>query len=634
MVLCARGPLMPDHNDDPYSAGSVEPASERLLDAARLLLGATPPLDEDAIEDIAGNLEWHTFERGDVVCHQGDPSDGVYVVASGRARALYSSGPGAAPRVLSDIVRGEAIGEMGVLTGAPRSATVICTRDSALVRLPADTFERLVPRYPALLRSLARTVVARGQPQRVRAESGASIAIVPAGSDTGTGPARFAAALSAALEKHGTTLHLSSHRRPDLGRADNADVGLHELATWLNRQELLHRFLVLEADPHPSPWSERCIQQADCVLLVADADGPPGKGPMEHMLTRVNESLVSPRVELVLLHRRADRPPVGTARWLDARTDGLARHHHVHIETPGTVARIARLLAGKAVAVALGGGGARGFAHVGVLHALREAEVPIDVIVGTSMGAVIGAECALGWDAAEMLARNYAGFVRGHPLTDYTLPIVSLLSGRGLATLLRDLFGEVQLEDLWTPFVPVSSSISTGRPIAHRRGLLRKYIRASGSVPGLLPPVVDGSDLLVDGGVLTNLPAATARELVAPGPVIAVDVNLTSGLIGAPASYRAAAGEDAVLHGWTVLWRGANPFGEAVQVPKIQDVLERMTMLNGIREATDLAEWVDLYLHPSTDGVKFLDARTMGELATRGYAHARAPIAEWMASKL
>jgi len=570
-------------------------------------------------------MEWRSYVRGDAVCVQGAPSDALYVLVSGRAVAVYRDTATGAVQVVGEIGQNELIGEMGLLTGEPRSISVICARDSELLRLDRQHFEQFVATHPRVLLAISQTVIERLRQRTVenrRPSSGrvTTVALIPAGGDDGRLLPPLAMSLAAALGRHGTTRHVSHAHLPPEIRDDTHDS---HLVAWLNDLELSNRFLVLEADPVPSPWTERCLRHADRLLLVARPDSPSEPGPLEHQAAELSTGVTAVQKDLVLVQRSSDRLPAGTGRWLDVRLGRVQRHHHVHLGTPATIDRLARFIAGRAVGLALGGGGARGFAHVGAIRALREAGVPLDVIVGTSMGALIGAECALGWPEAEIHRRNRASFIDQHPLWDYTLPVVAAHSGRGVARALRGLFDDVQIEDLWSTYVVVCSNLTRGTVTTHARGPVRKYVRASISVPGLLPPVTDGGELLVDGGVLNNLPADIARDLVGTGAVIAVDVNPRAGL-------RASEDYGEVLDGWELVWRRLSPTARPLAMPGIHDLLERMTMLGSIQQAAQSVQTAaDLYLHPPTDMVRFLDFSAMEVHAQRGYDFARPLVRAW-----
>ncbi len=188
------------------------------------------------------------------------------------------------------------------------------------------------------------------------------------------------------------------------------------------------------------------------------------------------------------------------------------------------LARLARLATGKARGLVLGGGGARGLAHLGVLEALAEADLPIDFLGGTSMGAVVAASVAMDLAPATIRQQMAATFVGQNPLNDYTLPFHALTRGLKVDTALRHQFGEARIEDLWLPYICISSNLTTGEAAVHRSGDLATALRASIAIPGLLPPVVSEDGILVDGGMMNNLPADVLAAMQR-GPVLAVDVG-------------------------------------------------------------------------------------------------------------
>ena len=198
--------------------------------------------------------------------------------------------------------------------------------------------------------------------------------------------------------------------------------------------------------------------------------------------------------------------------------------------TEEDAARLARVITGRSIGLVLSGGGARAYAHLGVIRALREAGLPFDVIGGCSMGAVVAACVAMGWDDDEVELRIRKAFVESNPLGDYVLPVVSLVRGRRVEDRLQEHFGDTLIEDLGVPFFAVSSDLVSGKLRVHRGGLLRKALRASISLPGILPPVLDeDGSLLVDGAVIRNFPVDVLKQ-VHRGPIIGVDVAERDGI--------------------------------------------------------------------------------------------------------
>ena len=583
--------------------------------------------DEALLRDIMAEMEWVSLARGDVLLRQGDAEDSMYILLNGRLLVVVER-EGESEQVLNEIAPGETVGEMAILTGERRLATVYALRDSELVKFTKEDFGRLTDKHPEVIFQITRTIIMRLRQQTLKQRSATqnliTFCVIPASLDA---PLRdFAVKLADALGAFGSTLHLNSERldcslEPGAAQTPSQAAGSRKVVAWLSEQETRHRFVVYEADPGPSAWTSRCLRQADRILIVASAEADPALSPIEEELLLTESGRATARKELVLLQPDRQRMPTGTARWLAARE--ITRHHHVHLHTPADFARLARFLTGRAVGVALGGGGARGFAHIGVLRALTELGVPIDCIGGTSMGAVIGAQHALGWDYPTMVEKNRQGWIEFQPMRDYTLPIVALLTGRKAVAALKMMCGETRIEDLWTNFFCVTSNLTSGEVMAHREGLLRKYLRASTSVPGIAPPVPDQGSLLVDGAALNNLPADIVRQLCEGGRVIAVNVTPRVDLATSP-NY----GDS--LSAWEFLWSRINPFGEPVRVPTIQSILGRTMGIRRMQEMNELTRSVDLYLHPPVDRFGAFDLKSFDRLVEIGYSFARPKIEAWL----
>ena len=582
-------------------------------------------LDAEVLEELVPEVEWVSLRSGETLFRQGDAADATFFVISGRLRVVAEEASG--PRVLNEVGPGESVGEMALLTDEDRSATVYAVRDAQLARLDEATFRRFIESHPAALKRITEFVVRRlrfqsgaGIPERPRL---ATIAVVPA--RPGTSAAAFAEGLTAALAQHGSASHLNRSRvddalgRPGVAELPEEDPDAMRLVQWLNERETSYRYVVYEADASWSGWSERAIRQADHVLVVADAGGDPALGENELRMRERGRTARAPERSLVLLWKPGSSGPSDTARWLEQRD--FARHYHVRGAEPGDLARLARVLTGNAVGLVLGGGGARGFAHIGVLRALAELAVPVDLVGGTSIGAVVAAQAAMGLGPAEIREVARTQFAS---LFDPTLPVVSLLAGRRIGAKLTDAFGRVEIEDLAIPFFCVSTNLTQATEVVHHRGLLAKAVRASISLPGILPPVASGGDLLVDGGLTNNLPIDVMSDAVAGGWVVAVDVSQE---VDMPAG-------DEIAHelsGWRILWQRLNPFTRAAPPPYILNLLTRSSLIASIiaereKRARTAAS---LYLKIPAGEVKLLAFDAIEEIADRGYETTRDAIATW-----
>jgi predicted acylesterase/phospholipase RssA len=233
------------------------------------------------------------------------------------------------------------------------------------------------------------------------------------------------------------------------------------------------------------------------------------------------------------------------------------------------------------------------------------------MIGGTSMGSVVAAAHAIGYTPVEIVGINKSGFAKHRPFKEYTLPLISLLRGRRLDRLLQEQTRDIQIEDSWVGFFCVSTNLTAAEPVVHTRGSLFKAIRASISIPGILVPVIDGANLLVDGGVVNNLPGDVMRGMC-PGSVVAVDV--------APQrDARLAESFRDFPSPWKLLFHRLNPFGRPLQVPSILQILGRTTMLGSIHHQNTVKRESDHYLSVPVEKYGMLEFDAIDEIAEAGY---------------
>ena len=409
--------------------------------------------------------------------------------------------------VMRELGAGSVVGELAVLTGAARSASVRVRRDATLIRLRTQTFDELLRGDPGfaqgLVRSLGAELQRSGRPDERAPNAPRTVAIVSLSRE----PAGIEETLVSELLRICPTAQLDARRFR--GLQPEAEIG-SGLAHVLDRLEREHALVVLLAGQLGSgEWAEACVRQADRVLLLVTEPG--GEQAELSLLGGCDAAL------LVGAEER------GVIELLDAIGPRSTQRIRGGESRAEDVARLARRLAGRSVGLVMSGGGARGFAHIGAIEELLTAGVAIDRVGGSSMGAFIGALLAQGAELEEIDARCYEEWVRRKPLSDYTLPRVSLLRGARVGAMVRrSLPG--RFEDLPRPFYCVTTDLIAGRLAIHRRGELALAVGASMSFPGIVPPVPLADSLHVDGAVLSNLPVEpmVAQE---EGPVIACDLS-------------------------------------------------------------------------------------------------------------
>jgi predicted acylesterase/phospholipase RssA/CRP-like cAMP-binding protein len=576
---------------------------------------------------LAARTAFVAVPAGHVLFRRGDPADAAYLVVTGRMRVLGTDEDGA-PEPIAEVGAGELIGELALLEDAVRGATVVATRDSDLAQLPRTAFEQLAERLPRTMLTVTRLIVARTRdPLDVfrRARSGnLVVGLLPLSSDVPLD--ELATQLASRIARSRSVEHLDRRRaearfadvfHPD---ADASDVT--ELRSRLDAIEDQTDVVLLQGDATASAWTRRCVRQVDHLVLVADATGAAEVTELERRLVTARE-LPHQRVSLVLLHPPTTDRPRGTSAWLAHRD--VDQHHHVRVGDPDDLDRLARALTGRAVTLVLGGGGAKGFAHLGVARAMRELEIPIDAVAGASIGAPLAAMLAIGVPVDELVP--YAARIF-HRLLDYTVPVAGMIAGRRIVRAIAEGVDDREVEDTWLPFLCVSTNLTRSRLVVHRRGDLSLALRATLSIPGVMPPVPFEGDLLVDGGVLNNLPVDIVRRADPTGTIVASDV-------APPLGPRAKTDYGGYVSGSGVLARRLTPGMTAPPVPPLMATLMRSMIVSAAsaRDRGVVAGLADLHLPLELRGVGLLDFETAEATAARGYDEAHDPLAAWAAAR-
>jgi NTE family protein len=588
--------------DDTIAETAIE------IRSALALVSALPlfrDLDPTVLVEIAGELEWFSLPGGTTLFDVGEPADAVYFVIAGSLGA-YSVDADGRRHFLGRIAAGECVGEMALISGKERSATVVALRDCEIGRWSKRAFENLMLNHPQGLLRIAQLTIQRMQnmqaSQSRRPQTALqTFAVVP--HDIAVDAVSFASDLVAALNTIGKAELIWNVR------------GSEHTSHWFHNVERANDFVVYVTDPQPTAWTKLCLRQADSILLLAQAEDSMGEWQALQSAREVR--LHEPRAELILLHDDAIK--AGAARrWLNMShtihpKKGADGQHAIplhHIRNRDDTARVARLLTGRGIGLTLSGGGARGFAHIGVMRALIEAKIPIDAVGGTSIGAIIAGGIAAGWNYSEMVFHIKRTFVETNPLNDYVFPFVALTAGRKVSRLLRQEFGDVQIEDLPLPYFCVSANLTTGHSAIHRSGELWQWLRASVAIPGVLPPVFKNGEVFVDGATINNLPVDVMREFNR-GPVIAVDV-------GAERVFTAHEREGEGPPFWKVIqwFRGKR------RSLNIFQILLRAGMINSTSNTAAVRSQTDILLQPPLGQLDLLNWQAFDQVVEAGYRYA------------
>ncbi len=588
---------------------------DQLADILPTLFG---PLEAAAINRIESMIEWVDVPAGQSLFLQNEESDSFYMVINGLLHAFTGNKKNPKKRFLRQMSRGDCIGEIGILSGKKRSASVFAARESLLVRFSQRAIDDIMVRYPKVNRNITKVIIERLQHQsdENRPEGYVKkIVIVPAGEPFPL--SGFVRRFALKLARYGSVLHLSSEFIDSrLGSRDISQVGSDDpfnlkLSTWLEKQESRYDYILFESDIWASPWTRRCISHGDQIFLAGLAGENPDIGSIEKRFLGEGSLVTEVRQTLVLLHREPGFSFARTKQWLGPRQ--IKIHHHVCLRNDQDMERLARFATNRAVGLVLGGGGARGFAHIGVIRALKEAKIPIDIVGGTSMGAAISAQHAMGWDLETIMETNHNAWIKGNPFKDYTLPIYSVLTGRQVNKILKEAFGDTRIEELPINFFCVSSNLTEARPLVHQQGSLWKAVRASGSLPGIFQPWIHDSNLLVDGGIMNNLPGDVMKKLF-NGFVFLVDVSPVQSI---------KIDNNTRLSPWSAALKKILPFSTPQKAPTMLNILIRTTLLSSVVKRDQVKKNADLYFEPPVEAFGLLEFKAMEEIIETGYRYTR-----------
>ncbi|KAI8361347.1 hypothetical protein B0O80DRAFT_380547 [Mortierella sp. GBAus27b] len=663
------------------SRASLDRVMERnpnvLLTLAKRLITLVSPI----VLHLDYAMEWMQVNASQVLHRQGDDCDSIYIVLNGRLRTIIEKEPGKI-EILNEYSQGESVGEMEVLMGIPFPSTLHAIRDTEVARMPRTLFNALASRHPEITIRISRLIAQRASdaianvpnPKAVGVTPGSAInnsnlktiGIIPVSSDVAI--VDFADRLKAALIGVGSTCTLLNHSTAmnQLGKHAFTKIGKLKLDNWLNEQEVLSQIVLFIADGGlTSPWTQTCIRQADCILLVGHGDEDPAIGDYERLVVSMKTTA---RKELVLLHPNRHCAPGSTAAWLKSRV-WVHAHHHVqmplqrptmlretarkttimnlrdHLEKFYTnmrhtnsrkspafngnrsdFARLARRLTGRTVGLVLGGGGARGIAHIGVIRALEEAGIPIDIVGGTSIGAFIGGLYARESDNVAIFgrAKMFAGRMaaKWRMVADFTYPVTSWTTGHAFNRGIWKCFSDTQIQDFWLSYYCNTTNITFSRMEMHQAGYAWRYVRASMSLSGFLPPLCDNGHMLVDGGYMDNLPVEFMKSLGA-NTIFAVDV---------------ASDDDTSLQhygdslsGWLVLLNRWNPFSSVYRnIPNLTDLQSRLAYVSSVSQLEAAKATPGMfYMRPPVQEFGTLEFGRFMEIYEVGYEYGKTMLKTW-----
>ena len=582
------------------------------LDAFQALAASNlfSQLPHDIIKDVFDKIEYQSLLRGETLFKQGDIGDAYFILLSGRLSIVKD-------QPIGELLPGEGFGELALLSDQPRAASIVAVRDCELGRLDKSQFQSLVNTHPQVAVELLKVVGQwlNKQSAPVKKTPCKIITLLKMANNSAVSQMITQLVVTASSSKR--TIHITPAqltKQLDVAAkaenlAQNATVKLNQ---WLISLEEQNDLIFLEVEQAPSESLQYCLRQADEILYLIDATTQPSQLP-EHIPQSSGLDAIEVEREVVLIHSENATRPSNTVDWISACK--VTKHHHVRLQNVHDLQRLVRDLCDESIALVLGGGAARGFAHIGVIRAMQALDIPIDYICGTSMGGIIAAQYADGYSVEDLRQINFNSWVVSQPHKDFTLPISSLLSAGRAKKLTSDVFSERCIEDLWLNFFCVSTDVTDLKTHIHSSGKIWPALLASGAIPGVCSSIVsEQGNLLVDGGVLDNLPVQEMRHRHR-GKIIAVNVTEMTGL-------EANVKDVIPPNGWRALWQYLNPFNTQKPFPHIFKLIYHTSTLASKVNADASEKMADFCIRPNCSQYGSTEVSAIDDFIEIGYREA------------
>ncbi|WP_412755420.1 cyclic nucleotide-binding and patatin-like phospholipase domain-containing protein [Legionella longbeachae] len=569
-------------------------------------------LSDSCLKKLSHILEIESHSGDALLIKKGEHTNDLYILIKGR---LFYQVTDAEDNVTyqGEMNEGSIIGEMSLLSDLPRSAHVYTLRDSIILKLSKNNFLKLSKSYPELLNKITQFTIKRltnslqGVPPPTSRNK--SIAIIPIRPIPD-----FEFQLQDIIFRHsyGEKILLLTSRCLEIQKnfLDANGNMSNEGILWINQQEKEFSFIFYLADETLTNWTKFCIRQADSLAFLAIAE------EHDYDLSEVENYIIesqhhfAKRNILLIMHNTPTRPS-NTQNWLQKRS--VNAHYHLRKNTTAGISRMMRIFTDNTISLVLSGGGARGLAHIGVYRLLEERGIPVDYIAGTSMGAMLAATFAMGYNSSEIFDLVEEYLIKGAKI-DFTFPYIAIAAGKRAADNLRRLYGEKnQIEDLWLNYFCVSTDLISQNSYVHYRGLLWESIRSSISLPFIYPPVAFNDKLLIDGGVLNNIPIDVMRRYSNSSKIIASNISSKHSFKPTPLPYS--------LSGWKLLY---NKFlGKKTLPISLGELVLQLLTISSQQNTERVMSMADYGISLKVEQFGILDFKKYKEITDAGYQQAK-----------
>ncbi len=571
-----------------------------------LLQAITGPLEDEFLKTLHDAAQWRTLRSGEYLLERGEVADGWYLIVSGKLAIVRDVAKPGRESFIATVGVGGTVGELSLFTGEPNPASILALRDVEACFLPKESFSALAHKSAQILNHFVSRMIQNLSRVSSRERVSEKLHRIAIGSVTDEPTRELPRKIVEILSTQGEVLYLDTQVLreqlgiPEAALADREHPAWVRLSAWYEANAPRYDFAIFaDSAAHPA-WTRFCQANADLVVGVAKSHRGYRSIRRPNILEGLENDLGTRRL-LVLMHHPRVRLPTGTRAWLSA----LGNPEILNLSGPSDaeLRRLARAITGQAIGVVLSGGNAHAMAHLGALRTLKAAGVPVDIVGGTSFGAVVAGLWAMRLSDDEIQERNKA-LVNLKPFRSISLSGLGLIKGAPFDWISQHSFGESDIEDLWLGMYCVSVNLTISREVVHDRGSLWRAARASGALPVLVEPHVEDGELYVDGGVINNLPVDVMQKRTA-GPIVAVDVFSQEPLrLDRPAGGRRR-----------LIDRVKN-----IRLPAftLADILVQSMVISSAQRAARAHDEVDLLVKPDVSGIGSADFEALDRLARAG----------------
>ena len=568
-------------------------------------------VDTKTIKELKKDISWKTLNDSEILFNEGDIGDSCYIVMSGRVQALKNYGKDNEV-VLGELKKGDIIGDMALITGEKRSATIKASKLSRLIYISKKSFDQVMYSNPKALMEVSKTLINRLKFQDKKEKINKNIIIGILSLVDNKTNQDFYSILDNNLQLFGNTENLTELTSHLDSNKDSLDFEI-----LLENIVSNNDFLILHSnDVNDIKWKENILKYSDKVIVIGNPKELNSISKEELQIFNNYTELNLDKIWLVLNHSEDTVVPSNTKKIINDR-NGI-RTFHIKNNNENDIKRIVRFLTKQTIGLTLGGGGAKGFSHFGVYKAMNELNIPLDIIGGTSAGSIVASQIALGHSFEEIIEKNKkVNALR--MFKEYGLPYISLIKSNKIEQAAKISAEDRDIEDLWIPFFAPATDLTNSKLIVFNKGPLWEAIRSSGALPGIVLPHFMNENIIVDGGLMNNLPVDIMRNNYG-GKIICSSCSLDKSM---KTSIKGIPNQSKMI--FNKLFNKSSFEKKYGYVPTVTDIIFKTSVVASASQINNNINMSDLFLELPTSefGLTDFNNKAMLEMIDIGYNYSK-----------